>query len=94
MQITYIPPAINSLSSKGIIQSAIESAITNTIVVPIKAWCHEVATKGIMLIEWGLIFACAWGIIFWICGLEKGKKTAIVCALIYIGLQIVKVVFL
>lgn len=93
MQITYIPPTIAS-PSKNIIQSAIESAITNTIVVPLKNWCYEFVSKGVILTEWGLMFGCAWGIIFWICGVEKGKKTAIICALVYIGLQIVKVVFM
>lgn len=93
MQITYIPPTLAS-PSKGIIQSAVENALTNTIIVPLKNWCYEVTTKGLVLAEWGLMFGCAWGIIFWICGVEKGKKTAIVCALVYIGLQIVKVVFM
>lgn len=93
MQISYIPSVTNS-TSKNILQSTIENAINNTIVLPFKHWCYEVASKGIMLAEWGLIFGCAVGIIFWICGVEKGKKTTIVCTLIFIGLQVVKVVFM
>ena len=93
MQISYIPP-IATTTSKSFLQSTIESAINNTIVVPFKCWCHETISKGIMLAEWGLIFGCAVGVIFWICGIEKGKKTTIVCALVFIGLQVVKVVFM
>lgn len=92
MQISYIPPV--ATSSKNFLQATIENAITNTIVIPLKTWCYEIVSKGIVLAEWGLIFACSFGIIFWICGIEKGKKTTIVCALIYVGLQIVKVVFM
>lgn len=93
MQICYIPPVVTS-TSKNLLQTTIENAITNTIVTPFKAWCYATISKGIMLAEWGLIFGCAVGIIFWICGIDEGKKTTIVCALIYIGLQIVKVVFM
>lgn len=93
MQISYIPPVVAS-TSKNILQTTIESAITNTIVAPFKEWCYATISKGIMLAEWGLIFGCAVGVIFWICGIEKGKKTTIVFALVYIGLQIVKVVFM
>lgn len=93
MQISYIPPVVSS-DSKNLLQTTIESAINNSIVVPFKHWCYDVASKGIMLAEWGLVFGSAVGIVFWICGVEKGKKTTIVCALIFIGLQVIKVVFL
>lgn len=94
MQITYIPPVLATSAPKNFLQIAVENAITNTIVNPLKEWCYTTISKGIMLAEWGLIFTCATGVIFWICGIEKGKKTTIVCALIFIGLQIVKVVFM
>lgn len=93
MRISYIP-SVAASTTKNIIQSTIENAINNTIVVPFKSWCFEAISKTVMLAEWGLIFGCAVGIIFWICGIEKGKKTTIVCALIFIGLQIIKVVVL
>lgn len=93
MQISYIPP-VATTTSKGVIQSAIESAINNTLVIPFTNWCKEVTYKCTMLAEWGLIFGCAVGIIFWICGIEKGKKTTIVCALVFIGIQVLKVVFM
>ena len=92
MQISYIPPV--TASSNNFLQNTIENAINNAIVTPFKNWCYEVISKTLMLAEWGIIFGCATGIILWICGIEKGKKTTIVCALIFVGLQIVKVVFM
>lgn len=93
MQISYIAPVTTS-GNNNFLQKTIENAINNTIVTPFKSWVYEVTSKTIMLAEWGLIFGCAAGIIFWICGVEKGKKTTISCALIFIGLQVVKVVFM
>ncbi|MBE6021698.1 MAG: hypothetical protein E7231_00530 [Cellulosilyticum sp.] len=92
MQISYIPPV--TTSSNNFLQSTIEKAINNAIVNPFKLWVYEITSKTMMLAEWGLIFGCAVGVILWICGVEKGKKTTIVCALIFVGLQIVKVVFM
>lgn len=101
MKISYIPQVVSNVkelpgteAAKGFLQNAIEDAISNSIVIPFKNWCYEVTTKSLMLAEWGLIFGCAFGIIFWICGIEKGKKTAKVCTIIFLGVQIFKVVFL
>lgn len=92
MQISYIAPV--KANANNLLQSTIEKAITNTIITPFKAWVYEFTSKTIMLAEWGLILGCAAGIIFWICGIEKGKKATIVCALVFIGIQVLKVVFM
>ena len=101
MRISYIPAVSNvpenlpgTIAAGKQLETSIANAITASIVEPFKAWISEVTTKALVLSEWGCILTCATGIILWICGIEKGKQITKVSAIVFVGLQIFKVVFL
>ena len=108
MSIYYTPVLINNaipiftdltidktnLKDSGIIQSAIEKAIQNTIVIPFQNWCVNLWSGFIALSHYVCLFVAIGGVIYYICGIEKGKKVAIVSVLVYVGFQLINWIIL
>lgn len=110
MSILYIPSTISGVrlpqpnvpnnisditeTSGSIIQTAIEKAIQNTIVIPFKNWCFGLWSGFMVVSHYVCLLTAMGGVIFYICGIEKGKKVAIVAMLSYLGLQILNFVII
>lgn len=101
MKISYIPvvatattSTIEKVEEMGWLQEIIHNAIQSAIVDPFTNWCTDVWINFMNASHYICLFTAIGGVIFWICGIEKGKKVAIVATLTYVGLRILNMFIL
>ena len=92
MKISYIAPVVAAATptpdEMGWIEEAIHNAIQTAIVIPFQTWALNMWNGFMGVSHYICLFTAVGGVIFCICGIEKGKKVAIIASLTYVGLQI------
>lgn len=73
---------------ESMLQRAIEGALQNVIVIPLKKFCIKSLSVMLEMSYVGCLVVAVGGMLFMFCGIEKGKKAAIGASLTYIMIRV------
>lgn len=77
----------NSVTS-GMIETAIQNALRNTIITPFQTWALNTWIKFVGVSYFVCLGVAMVGGITYIVGIDKGKKIAILATVTYLGVQL------